>query len=428
MTEELRDYQEEAVDAAMRHDGFLLALEQRTGKTLIALKIVERRRPDRLLIECPKIAIDEIWWHAIRNHKVGEMHGAGLIDIKVTTFEGASERRKKLIRWLEGGTRPMAIGDEIQKAKKPGRGSRRSRATASFGRRCKFRLGLSGTPFDKPHDLWGVFNFVDPALFGKWSEFRERFCIMGGWMGRKIIGYKNENELYRLVNSRMHRVLLRDVQPVKTKVNEPVRVRFMLNDSLPYYRELETEFMTEVNGHRVIATRAISLAMKLHQASGGCVIGHDKIVYRFGKEKLHALIRLVHRIQPKRFVVFARFIHEMGDIVWHLKNMGLSVGRVSGKDKFTGFKTDATVVQIQSGVAIDLAAAPVAIFYSWDYSHLNHEQARFRIQSYDRSPEVSYYYLVAWGTIDEDLFEVVHTKKSMSSFLLDKYRRRRKNP
>lgn len=422
MNGDLRPYQQEAVDAAMRHDGFLLALEQRTGKTRIALEVVRRRSPDRLLILCPKIAINEIWWKEIE-----EWEQFPETEIQVMTFEGASIVRKKLKRWLESGERPMVIGDEIQKAKKGGRGSRRGRASASFARVARWTLGLSGTPFDKPHDLWGVFEFVDPDLFGTWGEFRDRYCTMGGWMGRKIIGYKNQDELHRLVDSRMHRVLLHDVQSVKTQVNLPIRVRFQLKESLNHYRKLETEFMTEVNGRRVVAARAMSLAMKLHQCTGGALIASDKSVQWFGREKEKALDRLLHRLPSARVVVFARFIHEVDDIEALFKRRGTTVTAIKGRKPFIGFKTDAAVCQIQSGVAIDLADCPVAIFYSWDYSHLNHEQARFRIQSYDRSPEVSYYYLVGWGTIDEDLYEIVHTKQSMSTFLLDKYRQR-KNP
>lgn len=422
MNGDLRPYQQEAVDAAMRHDGFLLALEQRTGKTRIALEVVRRRSPDRLLILCPKVAINEIWWKEIE-----EWEQLPETEIQVMTFEGASIVRKKLKRWLESGERPMVIGDEIQKAKKGGRGSRRGRASASFARVARWTLGLSGTPFDKPHDLWGVFEFVDPDLFGTWGEFRDRYCQMGGWMGRKIIGYRNQDELHQLVDSRMHRVLLRDVQEIKTQVNPSVRVRFQLRESLPHYRKLEAEFMTEVNGRRVVAARAMSLAMKLHQCTGGALIASDKSVQWFGNEKLFALSRLVNRLETRRFVVFCRFIHELEAVSRMMYRHDLTVMEVSGRHKFTGFGTDCAIVQIQSGVAIDLADCPVAIFYSWDYSHLNHEQARFRIQSYDRSPEVSYYYLVGWGTIDEDLYEIVHTKQSMSTFLLDKYRRR-KNP
>jgi hypothetical protein len=376
---------------------------------------------------CPKIAIDEIWWKEIFNdhHLVSKLDKEE-IDIKVMTFEGAAAQRKKLRRWLEGGDQTMVIGDEIQKAKKGGRGSRRGRASHSFARVARWTLGLSGTPFDKPHDLWGVFEFVDPSIFGTWGEFKERYCRMGGFMGRQIIGYKNENELHQLVDSRMHRVLLDDVSKVKTIVNPPVRVRFQLRESLKHYRELETEFMTEVNNRMIVAPRAITLAMKLHQCAGGFLIDADKQIHRIGWEKHNALVRLIGRV-GRRFVIFCRFVREVQDIGEVMEDLGYTVTRVSGKHRFTGFKTEVAVVQIQSGVAIDLADAPVCIFYSWDYSHLNHEQARFRIRSYDRSPEVSYYYMVAWGTIDEDLFDIVQRKQSFSAFLLDKYRRREKS-
>ena len=54
---DLRPYQEEAVAAARPHDGFCLFPEQRTGKCLVSLAIVDERKPDVLIILCPKKAV-----------------------------------------------------------------------------------------------------------------------------------------------------------------------------------------------------------------------------------------------------------------------------------------------------------------------------------------------------------------------------------
>ena len=47
---ELRVSQKEAVEKGMQYDGFLLIHEQRVGKTSAALAMVDRRKPDVLLI------------------------------------------------------------------------------------------------------------------------------------------------------------------------------------------------------------------------------------------------------------------------------------------------------------------------------------------------------------------------------------------
>ena len=46
---ELRNYQQEAVEAAQGFDGFALFTEQRTGKTLVSLTLVDQKKPDILL-------------------------------------------------------------------------------------------------------------------------------------------------------------------------------------------------------------------------------------------------------------------------------------------------------------------------------------------------------------------------------------------
>ena len=63
----LRPYQSKAVAAARPHDGFALFPEQRTGKCLISLAIVDERKPDVLIILCPKKAL-KTWDEQIDEH------------------------------------------------------------------------------------------------------------------------------------------------------------------------------------------------------------------------------------------------------------------------------------------------------------------------------------------------------------------------
>lgn len=60
-------FQQEAVELALGHDGFLLFCEQRTGKCWIALSVVNARKPKHLWIVCPKDAI-RVWKEQITLH------------------------------------------------------------------------------------------------------------------------------------------------------------------------------------------------------------------------------------------------------------------------------------------------------------------------------------------------------------------------
>ena len=102
--------------------------------------------------------------------------------------------------------------------------------------------------------------------------------------------------------------------------------------------------------------------------------------------------------------------------------MSRSWKTISGRSEFDGqFDVDVIILQIQSGEAIDLSAANTYIFYSWNHSLINFEQARFRVQAFDTG-QVNYLFLIAEGTVDEDLYTAVVRKKNVSTLVCDRYR------
>jgi hypothetical protein len=82
-------------------------------------------------------------------------------------------------------------------------------------------------------------------------------------------------------------------------------------------------------------------------------------------------------------------------------------------------------MQIQSGMAVDMSQADDIIFYSTDYSYLNLEQARFRVLAYAKE-YARYYFLLAEGTIDEQIFQAVTQKKNLAKLVVDTYRSKAK--
>lgn len=409
---ELRGYQLEAVELAMQHAGYLIGLEQRTGKTAVAVEIVRRRLPAELLIVCPKVAVETVW-----EPVVGPLTALG-IDVHIWNYEQVVIHRRKWRKFAP----EMVICDEVHWIK--GNDSQRSRALRSIGKTSKWRLGLTGTPLESGlEDAWAQFAFLDPELFGDWKWFKTYHLVYGGFKKKKIVGYMHVEEFTEKVHSRMYRKLLEEVQPEKTKIRI-ARIRFPLRESAQLYQEMLDEFIVNLNAEtRIVAPRVITQTMKLHQITGGHIIDENKVAHRVGGEKLWALRRLLSTVVIPPVVVYVRFIWELEEVsklleeVFHWK-----VTRISGSYPFKGFTTDAAVIQVRSGVAIDLSRATVGIIYSMDHSHLTHEQARFRIRSYD-GLEARYYYLLALNTIDEDIYEALVAKRSLSSAICDKYRK-----
>lgn len=425
---------------AMPHRGFALFMEQRTGKTKTALAIAERRGVKRLLILCPKIAI-RVWKTELRFEGLStRMHA------QVLTYEYAANHIEEL---LDPARKPeMIIADESQRIKR--RTSARSKAARELAAACRYTLALTGTPMDKHQDVWAQFDFLNPRLFGTWEEFRNRFLqtqlvklppkriqqqdgsfkVFARKPFLKILGLQKRrtDEFNRLFHSIAFRVTLEEVKEEKTAIRH-IRVRFPLKESLEAYQSMENEMVTYVSGSsRVATTIVIAQATKLQQITGGSIVDTaQRTVHQLGREKEHALLDVLdHMEYGQPFVVVARYIHEIDAIQALLANRGLSSTEISGRTSHTSFTTDAAVIQIQSGVAIDLKRASTMVFYSMDFSSLNFEQMLFRIRSMV-SDVARYYYLLAEGTIDEHIFRSVRTKQSLAKLLYDKFREERKN-
>jgi superfamily II DNA or RNA helicase len=434
----LRGYQKEAVERALPHAGFCLFPEQRTGKTLTSLAIVDHRKPDILFILCPKKAIRE-WRDQMAKHLEMDWD----CQVIVENFEQFSRNPKtrrslkgKLKRLLAKGKRLFVLIDEVHRIKK--RGSATSRFVRSLGTIATWRLGLTGTPIAQGiQDAFAIFDFIMPGLFGKWEDFREQYLTFGGFENRKIKGYKNEEEFNRIFHKYSYRITLKEAKRREGQKAAKIRrkkimVRLSARTRL-IYNELVEELETEINGTIVSTPMVMTLTGKLQQLTGGSLIHKTRVpgrkvkigeVIPVGDEKLQACRKILMSLEPgKKVVICARYKHELASLQALVRSLGMTEKLIAGGQDFDGqFNTDAIVLQISSGIAIDLAESNTYIFYSWDFSYINYEQSKFRVQSF-ATRQVNYYFLIARATVDEDIYEAVVKKKNLATLVCDRHRR-----
>lgn len=433
MKTQLLPHQVRGVQAATPFGGFALFMEQRTGKTLTALAVVEAKQARRLLIVCPSIAIP-VWEKAIKQERLA------VESFQVMTYQYAAIHAAEIIEEL----RPdMVIADECHRVKR--RTSEQSKALRFICRQAKYKLALTGTPMDKYQDVWAQFDMIDPTVFGTWNEFRDRFLDVElvqlrphlvempdgsrKWIKRKpfmkILGLKEHRrfEFNQKFHSIAYRVQLSDVETSSTAIRH-IRVRFPLSESKETYKSMEDRMVATVNDARVSTPIVISQATKLQQITGGFLVDSVKEgVHRVGREKAFALKETIQKLgRGTRFVVVCRYIHEMDEVSRLLTKWKIDSIQIKGGTSEIKFESTAAVIQVQSGVAIDLKAASNMIFYSMDFSSLNFEQMLFRIRSMNGGT-ARYYYLLAEGSIDEHIFKSVRMKQSLAKLVCNAYRR-----
>lgn len=409
----LRAHQARALDhwRNRRGPGFALFMEQRTGKTLTALAILNELKPARFLVVCPKKAVKE-WHDQMAEHLDVDWE----LETQIMTFGKLQTRRKKMQRWIAKG---FMVCDESHKIKSPS--SKWSMGTRTASRKSAERLALTGTPLAQGiHDAWAQFDFINPEIFGKWSDFKKRYCITGGFKGKKVVGHKPHRleEFQEIFHRHSYRVLLRDLGAYR------VRHRFHKFDLGPekfYYDQFEEDLITYVNGVTISTTVIGVKSMKLQQATGGFMIDENQVTHRLGNSKLEVFRELIRNF-PHAVIAY-RYQEDRRRLEKEARRQGRTVQTIAGDGNTYDRENPADwiLLQMQSGLAIDLSSARAIIFYSWDFSFLNYEQLKSRILFFgvDRA---DYHYLIARDTIDEIILEAVRRKKRLADLICDHWR------
>lgn len=430
-------------------------MEMGTGKTRTALAIAHKLGCRRILIVAP-LSVPGVW-----------IREAGRVwpDLSITPYvEGNVPRRARLLSLTKPEGEPyaaivnyegywreplrtairkrafdMVIYDEAHRLKS--RGARHSTFAHLLAKEIKHRLGLTGTPMSNgPEDLYSIFKAIDPVVFGtRWDTFRDYYLKMGGFGGYAIVGYRHLSNLKARLKESSYRITKEDALdlPEQMDVLVPVRLRDMA-----VYEKLRKRSLAEVSGlledgthvsDKVVTRSVITNILRLQQITSGYVRGVDHEVIELSTEKRDALRDLLDDATlTGRVVVFCRFTHdvekaiEVAELVVGVVRTYRLDGSIRPKDRedvldaFRSTDHGVLVVQVATGsLGIDLTCANIAVFFSVDYSLINFTQCRDRLHRMGQHSPVTYYHLIAEGTVDEKVYELLSDKRSLTSSITD---------
>lgn len=364
------------------------------------------------------------------------------LQVAVVNYESTWRIEADLKRWLQGAGRggSMIIADESQRIKSPG--AAQSKAMHRLGAVASYRLILTGTPVtNSPVDFFSQYKFLQPDIFGtSFTAFKARYCDMMAFEGqngafKKIIGYRNLNELVRKAHSIAFRVTKAEALDLPEETIQP---RFVELDprTMRLYNELRREAIAELENGIVTAQNVLTKLLRLSQLTGGFLTDETGRTHSIGDEKMRAFEETLDDLLDagKKVVVFARFIPEIRTICTALEKRGIQYRYITGEvdqsargEAVQAFQTDPEVrvfvAQIQTaGLGITLTAADTAIFYSMDFSLANYDQAKARIHRVGQRNTVTHIHLIAAGTVDEKIFEALREKKNLADLVVDRWR------
>lgn len=412
------------------------------GKTRVALLYCALRKSKRVLVVCP-FSVPSVWeaerikigWDvpvldltayasvSIKRDKLRAWSRDGIVLVNYESYWRAP-LKEEILRWMPDAV----ILDEVHRIRH--RMAKLSRFAYTFAQKgVSTRLALTGTPISNGlQDVWSIFRFIDPTLFGNYADFESKYIVKGGFRGYEIKGYRNEAVAERIISA--HSFQWEGDLPAPPDI--PIRVRLSAK-SQKVYDALKKHSIAQLTEsgqeHVVIAPLVLTLIMRLQQVTSGFMHDDNGDDVLLGTEKADAALDLIEDTLAERqkVVLFARFTHDLDLMEKMLRAKDIAYGRIDGSKTGPERKAamwgldkgslDVLLVQIGAGSeGIDLAAASVAIFYSVNYSTHQFLQAKGRLSGALRQRHpVTYYHLLAEKTIDEKVYAVLSNKMDVAA-------------
>jgi SNF2 family DNA or RNA helicase len=422
----LYPFQQEDLAAIDRFGGrVLLAHDMGLGKTVVSLAWLRRNGAWPAVVVCPA----SVKWTWER-----EANKSG---VEALVLEGRSPRelpRRKLVivnydvlkSWKRSllQLKPRCV--VIDECHYVGNWTQRTRAVRSLCADVPHVLALSGTPLvNRPMELFYTLRILRSDVFDEKLTFGERFCgpTFNRWSGRREYkGSSNTAELHRLLlNSCMIRRRKADVLPelpdkIRTMVPMPLRDAGEYDEAFNDFRGWIRRHSPRRAGRAIRAEQLVKVGYLLRLAA---------------RLKTNYVVQWINEFLDSsdgKLVAFVRHRGMTRALREHCKAESVLIdGSVTGRKRKQAeerFRDDnrvrLLVGNIQAaGVGLTLTAASTVAMVELPWQPAAVTQAEDRCHRIGQRDTVWVYYLVARGTVEERLCELLQGKQETLSDVLD---------
>lgn len=463
-------HQIEAFNRGINSYNLLIADEQGLGKTLESIQIAlyrhSRRQIRKCLIVCGVNSTKYNWYAEIERHahqcamifdqtsSTSKMKAIsrwsrndalfGIINIEAIRPKIA---KKQVYPLLSGSKQPddlpmsdllmklnefvdMVIVDEVHKA---------SHADTQQGLALRqinapYKIALSGTPMtNQVLDLWNVLSFLGIEHQNYW-KFKAAYCVMGGYEGKQIVGYRNLPMLHQELSKVMLRRKKEEVLdlPEKIRMTEYVEMTPAMKKKYREIRDgiLETYWDYDAATHQYIKNSKriespLAITTRLRQLTGGLILDNSNI-------KLDRLKELLEEsIIPSgnKAVIFSSWEQETSVVKKALDQYhpAYIIGEKTPEERMTEvnrFQKDpeckVCIATIGAGgTGLTLTAGSYVFFMDKPWNQSDVEQAEDRCHRIGTKSNVTVITLVAKNTIDEAVEQKLKIKTSLTAQVVE---------
>lgn len=410
----------------------IIADECGLGKTLVAIEIIRRRiafggdgepsmvvAPLRVIGQWQQmVAMQELGLECVCINTGSRIDLRSLMDCSVLVlihYEALVKHGMKLCK-IRYNT---IVCDEAHRIKN----RKAIRTTHVKMLRASRFVGLTGTPMDRPDEVWSLLNWLDPFSFRSYWKFVDRFCVQEStpYGYKKISGAKNEKEFALEISKYMIRRRKVDVAPqLPPKIITRVPLELSPAVRSVYNRiRRSKDFVIDLDDDiAIVIKNAGALMSLLHMLTSdpSCLDleGYESV-------KLGYIIDFMDDNPDEIVVVFTKYRVSAMNAAYKL-GCPLVMGGEDNDEairKFTSGESNAIVGTIAAmAEGVNLQRATTAFFLDVDWSTSSMTQAIDRVHRIDITDPKNIYFLYVRNTVDEYVFGVMDGKMSRNEAIL----------
>ena len=449
---ELKVEQVPAHEALVSRKRHFLRAYMGTGKTVIGTKAAYDVGAKRILIICPSNAI-RTW----EDHICDWYDGLDAKHGKDTSFNihrwrkkyNNRDQRRKLLGHVDRNSDVnvwiMTAGGFLQdydilthkfdliiidEAKRVGLYNRKSKLferLKPFARDAEYFWPMSGSPGRTPDLFWTIFHLFEPKVFASYHRFVNTYCYTqpAHWGGIEILGLKNEEGWYQLLDRKTTALTKKDLGHRET-VRSPLYVELDKCQE-EHYASMSKDMLTMTeDGNLIIAQTSMTQSLRLRQLLA-CPRILDPSFSMGGA--FDDFVETIKESNPHT-VLFTPFVEAIDHFANALKHLGYATFKFSGQE---GLSPDGLTSRISDwrrskGIAIcsikyatsfsfEPASECYFIGYEWDPD--DNAQAEERINRLTTPYQCNAYYYLYSGTYDESQMGTVNIKQKQANKTLN---------
>jgi len=427
-----RKYQKKAFKRFKDERSAFLAMEMRLGKSLVAIRLVEKWKAERILVLAPKTVLlaweDELdeeghKYLNLSSHTLKEreflLEHATAYPFMLLNYESV----QKLEGIIEDWRPDCIICDESTKIK-----NARAGVTRTLLRMCdnvERKICLSGLPTPRSwKDVYSQCAFLGDGYFmgrGNYWNWEKDNTTTGFHKHDKFFSPKQQARVKAAFHGRAY-VLTRSQAGIKdNKVRTRRGIELSPRDR-KYYDYVE-KYWEAPNPEEYTAKHAMCVQTYLRQW--------------VAKRKMGELSNILDDIgDTESVVVWCAFNSDMDGIAETFRGRGILARKLNGETpdrnrkrylaEFQAGKTRAIIVQMALGqFGIRLDRASIAIYYTTSYNFEERAQSEDRVVDVEKDEPLLIFDITTKDTIEEAVHENLQEKKTDAKYLMARIRAKR---